>query len=99
MITHSAIKGRMNTRLIAKQYERGALIGRGAVSAVYRGRDVGTGRPVTIKQLLAALVSDADQFTHDSAALAALDYPSIVKVLATATTGSRFSIVLEHIEG
>jgi CheY-like chemotaxis protein len=89
--------------LIAGRYQMGRIIGGGAIGNVYAGTDQLTGETVAIKQLRGELSGNmpelVQRFIREGQALARLNHPNIVKVLATANEGSQHYIVMEYVGG
>ncbi|RZU63181.1 Stk1 family PASTA domain-containing Ser/Thr kinase [Zhihengliuella halotolerans] len=74
------------TRLLDDRYEVGALIGRGGMADVHRGRDTRLGREVAIKLLRRDLARDPmfqTRFRREAQAVAGLNHPAIVSVYDT----------------
>ena len=90
-------------RRIGLRYEKGKLLGRGAVGRVYLGRDQQTGEPVAIKELMtewATRAPDAvERFRREGEALRKLNHPNIVKVLATLEENDQLYLVMEYVGG
>ena len=77
-------------------------ISRGAMGVVYRGEDLGLGRPVAIKVLRADLASDRKlvaRFRDEAAVLAALHHRNLVQVFAFGEDGDDVFFVMELVEG
>ncbi len=77
-------------------------ISRGAMGIVYRGEDLGLGRPVAIKLLRADLSSDSDlvsKFRSEAALLASLRHPNLVQVYSFGTENDAVYFVMELVEG
>lgn len=90
-------------QVIDDRFAVAELIGEGGVGEVYRGRDLQTGEPVAIKRLKPDLVESdpeiLERFTREADALARLNHPSIVKLLATAEQSGQHYLVLEYVGG
>ena len=90
-------------RRIGLRYEKGKLLGRGAVGRVYLGCDQQTGEPVAIKELMtewATRAPDAvERFRREGEALRKLNHPNIVKVLATLEENDQLYLVMEYVGG
>ena len=90
-------------RQIGNRYEIEKLIGSGAVGRVYLGRDLQTGEPVAIKELMSewvARVPDAlERFRREGEALRKLNHPNIVKVLATFEENDQHYLIMEYVSG
>jgi formylglycine-generating enzyme required for sulfatase activity/serine/threonine protein kinase len=86
------------------QYEITALLGRGGMGAVYKGRQIALDRPVAIKILSNTLeeadASFAERFKNEARALGKLSHPGIVGVydFGEAANGLLY-IVMEFIDG
>ncbi|WP_149956569.1 protein kinase domain-containing protein [Zafaria cholistanensis] len=98
-------------RILDGRYEVGALIGRGGMADVHRGRDLRLGREVAIKLLRPDLARDPmfqARFRREAQAVAGLNHPSIVAVYDTGeeplpeVSGEGLAapfIVMEYVEG
>ncbi len=86
------------------QYEIEALVGRGGMGAVYRGRQKALDRPVAIK-ILPPEVDDEDasytlRFKNEAKIMAKLDHPAIVPVYDFGETGEgQLYFVMSFING
>ena len=83
-------------------YEIVALIGRGGMGEVYRGRDTRLGRDVAIKVLPADLAADTERlkrFEREAKATAALSHPNILAVHDVGTQEGVPYLVEELLEG
>ena len=79
-----------------------ALIGRGAMGAVYLARDEALGRPVALKVLLGTLARNPDQvrrFQREAQAAAPLRHPNIVAMYEAGIREGTPYIVMEYVEG
>jgi serine/threonine-protein kinase len=77
-------------------------LSRGAMGVVYRGEDLGLGRPVAIKVLRSDLASDrdlVDRFRAEAAILASLHHPNLVQVYALGEHAGEVYFVMELVEG
>jgi len=77
-------------------------LNRGAMGIVYRGDDLGLGRPVAIKVLRSDLGADQDlvtRFRAEAAMLASLHHPNLVQVYAFGSEGEDVYFVMELVEG
>ena len=77
-------------------------LSRGAMGVVYRGDDIGLGRPVAIKVLRTDLASDAElvtRFRAEAAMLASLHHPNLVQVYALGEHAGDVYFVMELVEG
>ncbi|MCA9676484.1 MAG: protein kinase, partial [Myxococcales bacterium] len=77
-------------------------LSRGAMGVVYRGEDIGLGRPVAIKVLRSDLAQDAElvtRFRAEAAMLASLHHPNLVQVYALGEHGGDVYFVMEMVEG
>ncbi|HQZ27535.1 MAG TPA: serine/threonine-protein kinase, partial [Verrucomicrobiales bacterium] len=85
------------------QYEIDALLGRGGMGAVYRGRQVTLDRRVAIKLLPAELTRDAEfvaRFEREARTLAKLHHPGIVLVHDFGQTSEgHLYFVMEFVDG
>ena len=77
-------------------------LSRGAMGVVYRGEDLGLGRPVAIKVLRSDLASDRDlvsRFRAEAGMLASLHHPNLVQVYALGEHDGDVYFVMELVEG
>ena len=77
-------------------------ISRGAMGVVYRGEDLGLGRPVAIKLLRADLCSDetlVSKFRSEAALLASVHHQNLVQVHSFGTESDAVYFVMELVEG
>jgi diguanylate cyclase (GGDEF)-like protein len=77
-------------------------LSRGAMGVVYRGEDLGLGRPVAIKVLRSDLASDrdlVDRFRAEAAMLASLHHRNLVQVYALGEHAGEVYFVMELVEG
>jgi diguanylate cyclase (GGDEF)-like protein len=77
-------------------------ISRGAMGVVYRGEDLGLGRPIALKVLRPDLASDEElvtRFRAEAAMLASLHHPNLVQVHAFGSEGELVYFVMELVEG
>jgi diguanylate cyclase (GGDEF)-like protein len=77
-------------------------LSRGAMGVVYRGEDLGLGRPVAIKVLRSDLASDRDlvsRFRAEAGLLASLHHPNLVQVYALGEHAGEVFFVMELVEG
>jgi diguanylate cyclase (GGDEF)-like protein len=77
-------------------------LSRGAMGVVYRGEDLGLGRPVAIKVLRSDLASDRDlvaRFRAEAGLLASLHHPNLVQVYALGEHAGEVYFVMELVEG
>ncbi|MBL4634673.1 MAG: protein kinase [Kofleriaceae bacterium] len=77
-------------------------INRGAMGIVYRGEDLGLGRPVAIKVLRPDLSTDdelVDKFRSEAALLASIRHPNLVQVFSFGTENDAVYFVMELVEG
>jgi eukaryotic-like serine/threonine-protein kinase len=88
------------------RYEVEALIGRGAIGAVYRGRDPQSGRVVALKTLALAreyngeaLAEARSRFARESRAAARLQHPGIVAVYESGEDQGLEYIAMEFVSG
>ena len=88
------------------QYEITAILGRGGMGAVYKGRQAHLKRDVAIKLLPESLTESGDEFNfvarfkQEAQAMASLDHPAIVSVYDFGETSEgQFYFVMEFIDG
>jgi diguanylate cyclase (GGDEF)-like protein len=77
-------------------------LSRGAMGVVYRGEDLGLGRPVAIKVLRSDLASDRDlvsRFRAEAGLLASLHHRNLVQVYALGEHAGDVYFVMELVEG
>tara|TARA_R110002096_G_scaffold44526_11_gene120375 strand:+ start:43274 stop:46216 length:2943 start_codon:yes stop_codon:yes gene_type:complete len=77
-------------------------ISRGSMGVVYRGEDLGLGRPVAVKLLRSDLSSDEElvaKFRSEAALLASLHHRNLVQVYSFGTEGDTVYFVMELVEG
>ncbi|MGE5183922.1 MAG: protein kinase domain-containing protein, partial [Acidobacteriota bacterium] len=77
-------------------------LSRGAMGVVYRGEDLGLGRPVAIKVLRSDLASDrdlVDRFRAEAGLLASLHHKNLVQVYALGEHAGEVYFVMELVEG
>jgi serine/threonine protein kinase len=83
-------------------YEVVALIGRGAMGAVYLARDLKLGRQVALKVLLGSLARNPDsvrQFHSEAQAAAPLNHPGIVRIYSAGIESGTPYIAMEFVDG
>jgi serine/threonine-protein kinase len=88
-------------RTVDGRYRIEALLGEGAVGAVYRVIEISTGRVLALKQWSASAL-DAEvrrRFLREASALDVLDHPNIVKVFGHGVAGNVPYMVLEYLPG
>jgi serine/threonine-protein kinase len=88
-------------RTIDERYRVDALLGEGAVGAVYRVVELSTGRVCALKQWNASALDPQvrGRFLRETNALDTLDHPNIVKVFAAGMVDRVPYMVLEYLEG
>ena len=88
-------------RTIDDRYRIDALLGEGAVGAVYRVVETSTGRVLALKQWDASVLNPEvrARFLRETGALDSFDHPNIVKVFGHGMTGNVPYMVLEYLEG
>lgn len=77
-------------------------ISRGSMGVVYRGEDLGLGRPVAVKLLRADLSNDEElvaKFRSEAALLASVHHRNLVQVYSFGTEGDTVYFVMELVEG
>ncbi len=89
--------------MIGSRFERGDLIAQGAMGVVYKGLDRHTGTPVAIKQLKRDLIdldeTLIDRFQREGEALARLNHPNIVKMIAALEENGENYLIMEYVDG
>lgn len=90
-------------RLIGERYKVHDLLGQGGMATVYADEDILTNQPVAIKLLKPEIIqSDPDivmRFGREGQALARLNHPNIVKVLATVNEDNQHYVIMELVSG
>lgn len=85
------------------QYEIDAMIGRGGMGAVYRGRQTSLDRSVAIKLLPSEMAADQEfvgRFQREARTLAKLQHPGIVAVYDFGQTSEgHLYFVMEYVDG
>lgn len=79
-----------------------AILGRGAMGTVYRGRQLSLERPVAIKVMSADLVGQKEfvlRFRREAAALAALSHENIVAIIDQGHVDDHWYFVMEFVAG
>ncbi len=88
--------------MVGERYQTEALIGQGGMGAVFRARDLRTGRSVALKILYAEYAADAGwrrRFMREARAAAAIGHPNIVDVLDVDVEGPVPYLAMELLEG
>ena len=92
--------------LLAGRYQLEAPLGRGGFGQVWRARDVATRRPVAVKLVALAEITDPAllaetiaRFRREAATVAALKHPNIVTAIDAGRVGSELFLVMELAEG
>ena len=83
-------------------FEVGAVLGKGAMGTVYRGRQLSLERSVAIKVMSADLVSQPEfvlRFKREAAALASLSHPNVVSIIDQGNIGDHWFFVMEYVDG
>jgi serine/threonine protein kinase len=89
-------------QLFGGRYDRGPMLGRGGMAAVFRARDRRLGRDVALKLALPPGGADAAaraRMAREAHALAELDDPRVVRVLDVGEEAGIPYLVMELIEG
>ena len=83
------------------RYRVDAVLGQGAVGAVYRATDLEAGRQVALKQWRSGRIDEQvrGRFLREATALDTLDHPGIVKVFGHGFTDGVPYVALEYLEG
>lgn len=79
-----------------------AILGRGAMGTVYRGRQLSLERPVAIKVMSADLVGQEEfvlRFRREAAALASLSHENVVAIIDQGQEGRNWYFVMEFVDG
>jgi serine/threonine protein kinase len=91
--------------LLHNRYQLGSTLGSGGFSAVYRARDLQTGRNVAIKQItlrgLSAeeTIEATDTFNREVSLLSALRHPQVPRIYDHFSDREHWYLVLEYLEG
>jgi serine/threonine protein kinase len=91
--------------LLHNRYQLGAILGSGGFSAVFRARDLQTGREVAIKQItlrgLSAeeTIEATDTFNREVSLLSALRHPQVPRIYDHFSDREHWYLVLEYLEG
>jgi serine/threonine protein kinase/Tol biopolymer transport system component len=91
--------------LLHERYQLGATLGSGGFSAVYRARDVQSGRDVAIKQvMLGGLSADetiqaTDTFNRELSLLSALHHPQVPRIYDHFSDREHWYLVMQYLEG
>jgi hypothetical protein len=83
-------------------YQLDDVIGRGGMGTVYRATDLALEKTVALKVIAPHLASDPKfrrRFREEAKALARLDAPGIVSVIALRETDAALVLVMEHVDG
>jgi hypothetical protein len=83
-------------------YDIRGVLGTGATGVVYLAQQVGTDRPVAVKQLARQLASDPvfrSRFRDEARLLARLDHPNIVRAYDFVERDSEAFLVTEYVAG
>lgn len=83
-------------------YRLEALLGKGAMAEVYRGRDLRGGRVVAVKALFDEVSADADfraRFERESSISLTLRHPGLVEVIDSGEEGGRLWLAMELVVG
>src|SRR5450432_537 len=90
-------------RSIAGKFEVEALLGSGAMGAVYKARQIALDRPVAIKVMHRQLETDAAyaaRFDREAKAASRLDHPNLIRVLDYGReSDGLFYIAMEFLNG
>ncbi|WP_280839599.1 protein kinase [Micromonospora sp. A200] len=92
----------MPRRLLDGRYQSEELLGSGGMGEVWRGRDLRLDRPVAIKVLAAAGLTEpmaAERFDREARAAAGLTHPHIVAVYDFGTAENDSYLIMELVEG
>ncbi len=89
-------------QIFHNRYEIVDLLGSGATSIVYKGRDILLNRMVTIKNLREQCAQDeafVKRFRNEAKAVAKLSHPNIVNIYDVVEEGNNQYLVMEYVEG
>lgn len=84
------------------EYQLEALLGRGGMARVYRGRDVRLNRAVAIKVIDTPFQADTDylmRFEREAQAIAQLEHPNVVTVYRFGEANGLFYLAMRYVEG
>lgn len=84
------------------RYEIEALVGRGGMGSVYRGRDPSLDRTVAIKVLARKLAQDpenVERFLNEARAMARISHPNVIQVFYIGSQGAYHYFAMEHLQG
>jgi serine/threonine protein kinase len=90
------------TGLLHGRYQLHAEIARGAIGAVWSGRDTATGRAVAVKLLRSEAASQPDlvrNFMDEAEILGELSHPCIVRPITFGREADRYVFVMELVDG
>lgn len=91
-----------STRIVPKDYELKAIIGRGSTGTVYQGYDHKKKRDVTIKVLKASSVKEhlsSDLWLEESESIKKLSHKHVAKIYDTLVDGGRCIQIAEPLKG
>ncbi len=83
-------------------YEVLSLVARGGMGAVYRARQVSTGRQVALKVVSLVLSSDGEfilRFKREAASLASLSHPGVAQFIEYGQNDQSVYLAMEFVEG
>jgi serine/threonine-protein kinase len=83
-------------------YRLGDKLGAGAMGAVYRARQISTGRPAAVKVLRPHLAKNRlflQRFLREAQVMARLSHPNIIRCYATGKQCGRYYLAMELVEG
>lgn len=78
------------------------VIGRGGMGVVYRARQKVSGRVIALKVLAEECTREPafeERFEREARVLASLDHPNVVRFFNAGSTGGRFWLMMEYVEG
>ncbi|MBN1580439.1 MAG: serine/threonine protein kinase [Anaerolineae bacterium] len=90
------------TKLKRDRYQIQRLLARGGFGFLYLALDQLTGRQIVLKELIPALVSDADalrRFVREGRTLQRLDHPNVIRAEAMFKEQGHHYLVLEYLSG
>jgi serine/threonine protein kinase len=93
---------RVVTNSVIAGFRVQSLIGAGAMGSVYLAEDTRTGEPVALKVMTPGLAEDErfrQRFLRESALVAALDHPHVVRTVGSGEADGLLFLAMAHVEG